>query len=90
MAPLPLPQNWNYIPTQRVLLAMGGILMQNGFRDIGLPHMKLNQESGISIEWQERFPIVVACAIWFPHFSGRQIQFWCDNESVVAIIKTGH
>ena len=28
--------------------------------------------------------------IWFPHFSGKQVQFWCDNESVVAIINSGH
>ena len=35
------------------------------------PHMQLHREQGISIEWQERFPIVVACAIWFSDFSGR-------------------
>ena len=52
--------------------------------------MQLNREWGISIGWQELFPIVVACAIWFPHFSGKQVQFWCDNESVVAIINSGH
>ena len=32
----------------------------------------------------------MACALWFPHFSGKRIQFWCDNESVVAIINSGH
>ena len=52
--------------------------------------MQLSKARGISIEWQELFPIVVACAIWFPHFSGKRIQFWCDNESVVAIINSGH
>ena len=48
------------------------------------------KECGISIEWQELFPIVVACALWFPQFSGKRLQFWCDNESVVAIINQGH
>jgi len=51
--------------------------------------MQLNKDRGISIEWQELFPIVVACALWFPHFSGKRIQFWCDNESVVAILNSG-
>ena len=60
------------------------------FQDRWPPHMQLNRARGISIEWQELFPIVVACAIWFPHFSGKRIQFWCDNESVVAIINSGH
>ena len=46
--------------------------------------------SGISIEWQELFPIVIACALWHPHFSGKRLQFWCNNESVVAIINLGH
>ena len=31
-----------------------------------------------------------ACTLWFPHFSGKRIQFWCDNELVVAIINSGH
>ena len=45
---------------------------------------------GIIIEWQELFPIVVACALWFPQFSGKRLQFWCDTKSVVAIINPGH
>ena len=44
----------------------------------------------LSIEWQELFPIVVACTIWHPHFAGKRLQLWCDNESVVAIINSGH
>ena len=52
--------------------------------------MRLRPTKGISIEWQEPFLIVVACTLWFPHFSGKRIQFWCDNELVVAIINSGH
>ena len=55
-----------------------------------LPHMQLIKVTGTSIEWQELFPIVVACAIRYPHFSGKLIQFWCDDESVVAIINSDH
>ena len=28
--------------------------------------------------------------LWFLHFSGKRIQFWCNNESVVAITNSGH
>ena len=53
-------------------------------------HLLINKLLGISIKWQELFPIVIACALWHPHFSGKRLQFWCDNESVVAIINLGH
>ena len=46
--------------------------------------------NGISTEWQEIFAIAVVCALWFPHFSGKRIQFWYDNESVNDIINSGH
>ena len=32
----------------------------------------------------------MACAIWYPHFAGKCLQFWCDNESLVTIINPGH
>ena len=53
------------------------------------PHA-LEQEQGISIEWQELFHIVVACSIWHPFLAGKRLQFWCDNQSVVSIINSGH
>ena len=66
----------------------GGYFNGKWFQGRWLPHMQLSSDSGISIEWQELFPIVVACAIWYPHFSGKRIQFWCDNESVISIINS--
>ena len=30
------------------------------------------------------------CHICYPHFSRKRIQFWWDNESLVAIINSGH
>ena len=71
-------------------VGFGGYFRGQWFQGRWPPHMQLHRERGISIEWQELFPIVVACAIWFPHFSGKRVQFWCDNESVVAIINSGH
>ena len=54
------------------------------------PHLLINKTKGLSTEWQELFPIVLACALWYPQFSGKRLQFWCDNQSVVAIINSGH
>ena len=71
-------------------VGFGGYFQGKWFQGHWPPHMLLNREWGISIEWQELFPIVVACAIWHPLFRGKRLQFWCDNESVVAIINSGH
>ena len=68
----------------------GGYFIGWYFQGKCLPHVRLRPTKGISIEWQELFLIVVACTLWFPHFSGKRIQFWCDNELVVAIINSGH
>ena len=57
---------------------------------VGFVGYFINKLTGISIEWQELFPIVIASALWHPHFSGNCLQFWCDNENVVAIINSGH
>ena len=53
------------------------------------PHMQLNKDRVVIIEWQELFPIVVVCTFWFPHFSGKRTQFWSDNKSVVVILNSG-
>ena len=70
-------------------IGFGGYFNGKWFQGRWPPHLVLSKDKGISIEWQELFPIVVACAIWYPHFAGKRLQFWCDNESVVAIINSG-
>ena len=49
-----------------------------------------NKKWAISIEWQELFPIYLACVLWGPTWSGKRILMWCDNQSVVAIINSKH
>lgn len=71
-------------------VGFGGFLRGKWFQGRWPPHLLLDRVTGISIEWQELFPIVVACAIWHPFFTGKRLQFWCDNESVVSIINSGH
>ena len=71
-------------------IGFGGFFQGKWFQGHWPPHLHLDKGKGISIEWQELFPIVVACAIWHPFFAGKRLQFWCDNESVVSIINSGH
>ena len=71
-------------------VGFGGFLNGKWFQGRRPPHLLINKTKGIRIEWQELFPIVLACALWYPHFSSKRLQFWCDNQSVVAIINSGH
>ena len=43
----------------------------------------------LSIAYKELFPIVVAAFLWGPQWVSRQVKFLCDNESVVAVLKSG-
>ena len=54
------------------------------------PHLRVNKTKGITIEWQKLFPIVLACTLRYPNFSIKRLQFWCNNQSVVAIINSGY
>ena len=44
-------------------VGFGGFFDGRWFQGRWPPHMQLNKSRGISIEWQELFPIVAACAI---------------------------
>ena len=70
-------------------VGFGGYFQGKWFQGHWPPHLLLNREQGISIGWQELFPIVVACAMWHSLFIRKRLQFWCDNKSVVSIINSG-
>ena len=71
-------------------IGFGDYLQGKWFQGYLSPHMRLNREQGISIEWQELLPIIIACSIWHPFLARKRLRFWCDNESVVSIINSGH
>ena len=71
-------------------VGFGGYLNGKWFQGRWPPHLLIDKHKGISIEWQELFLIVITCVLWYPHFCGKRVQFWCDNENVVAIINSGH
>ena len=43
----------------------------------------------LSLAYKELFPIVVAAHLWGSQWSTRQVEFLCDNESVVAVLSSG-
>ena len=43
----------------------------------------------LSIAYEELFPIVVSAYLWGPQWISRRIEFLSDNESVVAVLKSG-
>ena len=71
-------------------LGYGGFLNGLWFQGRWLPEHTLSKQRGISIEWQELFPIYLACVLWAPTWTGKRIRMWCDNQSVVAIINSKH
>ena len=44
---------------------------------------------GISIAYQELFPIVLAALLWGAHWSRKRILVLCDNEGTVTVINSG-
>ena len=49
----------------------------------------LAEQSSLSIAYKELFPIVVAAYLWGPQWVSQRVEFLCDNESVVAVLKSG-
>ena len=46
--------------------------------------------AGASIAAKELLPIIVAAAVWGPHWGGSVVLCHCDNEGVVAALKGGY
>ena len=47
------------------------------------------EQRSLSIADKELFPIVVAATLWGSQWASRRVEFICDNESVVAVLKSG-
>ena len=42
----------------------------------------------LSIAAKELLPILIACAVWGPRWAKRRVHCLCDNEAVVAVLKS--
>lgn len=67
-------------------IGFGGYLAGQWFQGRWLPEQKLDCNTGISIVWQELYPIYLACRLWGSQWTSKRIVFFCDNESVVQIL----
>ena len=47
------------------------------------------EQQSLSIMYKKLFPIVVAASLWGSQWVSRQVEFLCNNESVVAVLKSG-
>ena len=54
----------------------------------GHPSHQLNPATGISIQWQELYPICLACMLWASIWANRSICFHCDNQATFAILSS--
>jgi hypothetical protein len=48
--------------------------------------IKYQPKTGISIAWQELYPIYLACCLWGTQWTSKCIVFFCDNESIVQVL----
>ena len=62
----------------------GGFFNNLWFQGRWLPSHQLNSATGI--QWQELYPIYLACMLWAPLWANRRICFHCDNQATVAIL----
>ena len=42
-----------------------------------------------AMSYRELYPIVVSCTVWGKHWERKRINFMCDNEGTVAILRKG-
>ena len=85
-----LTPNWTPLPDFLVASDAAGAL---GYGAIFNGHWFFGSwtesQRPLSIAYKELFPIVVAAHLWGTQWVARRIEFLSDNESVVAILKSG-
>ena len=69
-------------------IGFGAFFDNQWFQGSWLPGHHLNPVTGISITWQELYPIYLACMLWGPMWANRRICFHCDNQATVSILST--
>lgn len=69
-------------------IGYGAFFDNQWFQGKWLPSHQINPDTGISITWQELYPIYLACMLWGPLWANRRICFHCDNQATVTILST--
>ena len=67
-------------------IGYGAFFENQWFQGTWPPPHQLNQATGISITWQELYPIYLACMLWAPLWAHKRICFHCNNQAAVTIL----
>ena len=78
---------WAPLPDFQVLLDAAASLGYGAiFKSHWFSGAWLAAQSSLSIAYKELFPIAVATYLWSLQWVSWQVKFFCDNESVVAVL----
>lgn len=69
-------------------IGYGAFFQNKWFQGTWAPQHHLHPATGISLTWQELYPIYLACKLWAPHWANRRICFHCDNQAAVVVLST--
>ena len=67
----------------------GGFFQDQWFNGVWPDNLKSQNNSEISIAFQELYPVVIAAMLWGKYWSRKRILFYCDNQATVNIINKG-
>jgi hypothetical protein len=68
-------------------IGFGGYLAGQWFQGLWLPEQNINQKTGISIAWQELYPIYLACCLWGSQWTSKP---WGSQWTSMGIPVSGH
>ncbi len=77
-----------HLETDASGLGYGGIYKTHYFMGTWPPELTLSNP-GMSIAFQELYPIVVAAKLWGPEWSRKRIMFYSDNKATVQSLNKG-
>ena len=82
--------HWEVIPDVKIASDASGKLGYGvTYNELWFNGSWNKDQLGLSIAYKELFPIVLACVLWGEGWRKKRVQFECDNESVVAILRNG-
>ena len=67
----------------------GGYFQGHWFNGVWTKEQQLDPKHGISIAYQELYPIVLSALVWGGQWANKRLVFQCDNEAIVHATSNG-
>ena len=67
----------------------GGYYQGHWFNGAWTKEQQLDPKHGISIAYQELYPIVLSASVWGGQWANKRLVFQCDNEATVHATSNG-